>query len=68
MKIFGTVGLEELARDVLLLISELASTTMMQFKSWMKRLLHLMEWTFLMILKMKRLFSRRKERLNFGCK
>ena len=27
MKIFGTVGLEELARDVLLLISELASTT-----------------------------------------
>ena len=26
-KIFGTVGLEELARDVLLLISELASTT-----------------------------------------
>lgn len=27
MKIFGTVGPEELARDVLLLISELASTT-----------------------------------------
>lgn len=27
MKTFGTVGLEELARDVLLLISELASTT-----------------------------------------